>query len=126
MVLGKNYTKKSESGENIITPEEFRKMLDELFFLNGFLNIGDYIPWINFLALQGYIKRMKALGKKFDDFLEHVLDEHHERRKGFRDYVPKDMVEVLLKVAEDPNLEVKLERVNVKAFTVVCFLFSAS
>ena len=101
-------------------------MLDEMFFLNGVLNIGDYIPWINFLNLQGYIKRMKALGKSFDGFLEHVLDEHNGRRKGFRNYVPKDIVDVLLKVAEDPNLEVKLERVSVKAFTVVCFLFSTS
>ncbi|XP_061342921.1 trimethyltridecatetraene synthase-like [Gastrolobium bilobum] len=115
MVLGKKYLDKSENA--IISPEEFKKMLDELFLLNGVLNIGDFIPWINFLDLQGYIKRMKALSKKFDRFMEHVLDEHTERMKGIKDYVAKDMVDVLLQLAEDPNLEVKLERHGVKAFT---------
>uniref|UniRef100_A0A2P2PI79 Cytochrome P450 71A1-like n=1 Tax=Rhizophora mucronata TaxID=61149 RepID=A0A2P2PI79_RHIMU len=118
MVLGKKYTVKAERGEKeIVTPEEFKEMLDELFLLNGVLDIGDSIPWLAFLDLQGYIKRMKALSKKFDRFLEHVLDEHNARRKAEEDYVPKDMVDVLLQLADDPNLEVKLERHGVKAFT---------
>lgn len=47
------------------------------------LNIGDSIPWIDFLNLQGYVKRMKIVSKKFDRFLilEHVLDEHNSRRE---------------------------------------------
>ncbi|XP_062087829.1 trimethyltridecatetraene synthase-like [Humulus lupulus] len=115
MVLGKKYTDESENA--IVSPEEFKKMLDELFLLSGVLNIGDSIPWLNFLDLQGYIKRMKAVSKKLDKFLEHVLDEHNERRKGVKDYVAKDMVDVLLQFADDPTLEVKLERHGVKAFT---------
>ncbi|KAG1334334.1 cytochrome P450 71A1 [Cocos nucifera] len=112
MVLGKKYLDNSESAE------EFRKMIEELFLLNGVVNIGDYIPWLDFLDLQGYIKRMKELSKKFDNFLEHVLDEHKERmlREG-EGFVAKDMVDVLLQQAEDPSLEVKIERHGVKAFT---------
>lgn len=118
MVLGKKYTDESEN--SIVSPEEFKKMLDELFLLSGVLNIGDSIPWINFLDLQGYIKRMKALSKKLDRFLEHVLDEHLARKKEEKDhFVAKDMVDLLLQLAEDPNLEVKLERHGVKAFTQV-------
>ena len=120
MVLGKKYTDGTENA--VVSPDEFKKMLDELFLLSGVLNIGDSIPWIDFLDLQGYIKRMKALSKKFDRFLELVLDEHNERRKVVKDYVAKDMVDVLLQLAEDPNLEVKLERHGVKAFTQVRFL----
>ncbi|KAL4387256.1 hypothetical protein GQ457_09G005240 [Hibiscus cannabinus] len=90
-------------------------MIGELFLLNGVLDIGDSIPWLSFLDLQGNIKRMKALSKKFDRFLEHVLDEHNERRKGVRGYVAKDMLDVLLQLSEDPNLDVKLERHGVKA-----------
>lgn len=115
MVLGKKYTDETE--DSIVSPDEFKKMLDELFLLSGVLNIGDSIPWIDFLDLQGYIKRMKALSKKFDRFLEHVLDEHIARRKGVKDYVAKDMVDVLLQLAEDPTLDVTLERHGVKAFT---------
>ncbi|KAK8594867.1 hypothetical protein V6N13_015780 [Hibiscus sabdariffa] len=116
MVFGKKYTE--GTGENeIVSPKEFKEMIDELFLLNGVLDIGDSIPWLSFLDLQGYIKRMKALAKKFDRFLEHVLDEHNERRKGVRDYVAKDMVDVLLQLSEDPALDVKLERHGVKAFS---------
>nr|ADC34701.1 flavonoid 3' hydroxylase [Actinidia chinensis] len=116
MVLGRRYLDASES--SVVTPEDFKKMLDELFLLNGVFNIGDSIPWIDFLDLQGNVKRMKVVAKKFDKFLEHVLDEHNEKRReegvGF---VAKDMVDVLLQLADDPNLDIKLERHGVKAFT---------
>ncbi|KAL6520788.1 hypothetical protein OROHE_016969 [Orobanche hederae] len=117
MVLGRHYL---DGGENaVVSPEEFKKMLDELFLLNRVLNIGDLILYINFLDLQGYVKRMKVVSKKFDRFLEHVLDEHEAKRQktGPGYYASKDMVDVLLELAEDPTLEVKLERHGVKAFT---------
>lgn len=116
MVLGKRYLDEGES--SIVTPEEFKKMLDELFLLNGVFNLGDWIPCIKLLDVQGYVKRMKVLAKKFDGFMEHVLDEHNgrkEREKG--NWVPKDMVDLLLQLAEDPHLVVKLERKGVKAFS---------
>ncbi|KAF2323576.1 hypothetical protein GH714_036192 [Hevea brasiliensis] len=53
MVLGKKYTVKIEGENEIVTPEEFKEMLDELFLLNGVLDIGDSIPWLAFLDLQG-------------------------------------------------------------------------
>ncbi|XP_076888179.1 trimethyltridecatetraene synthase-like [Bidens hawaiensis] len=116
MVLGKRYLDESE--DSVVSPDEFKKMLDELFVLNGVLNIGDAIPWIDFMDLQGYVKRMKAVSKKFDRFLEHVLDEHNERRRADGEgFVAMDMVDLLLQVADDPTLEVKIERHGVKAFT---------
>ncbi|PIN02943.1 Cytochrome P450 CYP2 subfamily [Handroanthus impetiginosus] len=117
MALGKRYL--DESDENtIVSPEEFNKMIDEVFLLSGVFNIGDMIPWISFLDLQGYVKRMKILSKKIDRFLEYVLNEHEEKRKKTKDYVSRDMVDVLLELAEDPSLEVKLERHGVKALTL--------
>lgn len=115
MVLGKKYLDGSE--KEIVSPEEFKKMLDELFFLNGVLNIGDLIPWLHSLDLQGYVKRMKAVSRKFDKFLEHVLTKHDENRSGVENYVPKDLVDVLLQLSEDSNLEIELKRDGVKAFT---------
>lgn len=64
---------------------------------------------------QGYIKRMKAVNKKFDRFLEHVLGEHEARR--VEGYEAKDKVDVLLQHVDDPNLRVKIERHGVKALT---------
>ncbi|XP_062194302.1 trimethyltridecatetraene synthase-like [Phragmites australis] len=122
MVLGKKYLDKEEvaaqGGGSVSTPEEFKWMLDELFLLNGVLNIGDSIPWLDWMDLQGYIKRMKKLSKMFDRFLEHVVEEHNQRRlREGKSFVAKDMVDVLLQIADDPNLEVELNRESVKAFT---------
>ncbi|PWA92283.1 cytochrome P450 71A1 [Artemisia annua] len=126
IVVGKRYLDESEAGKLGLTVDEFQKMLDELFLLNGVLNIGDWIPWISFIDLQGYVKRMKAISKKFDRFLEHVLNEHEERRftEG-GSFVPKDMVDHLLQIADDPTLDVKLERHGVKGFTQVFFFLSS-
>ncbi|PRQ51568.1 putative flavonoid 3'-monooxygenase [Rosa chinensis] len=114
MVLGKKYT--DESKDAIVSPDEFKKLLDELFLLSEVLNIGDFSPWLDFLDLQGYIKRMKALSKKLDRFLEHVLDEHIENKKA-KGFVATDIVDVLLQLADDPDLVVKLEGHGIKGFT---------
>ncbi|KAI6691629.1 hypothetical protein NL676_028457 [Syzygium grande] len=115
MVLGNKYTDMSDSS-NIVSPREFKKMVAEWFVLNGVVNIGDdFAPWLDFLDLQGYIKRMKTLSKKFDRFLEHVLDEHEAKRVGVKDREAKDTVDVLLQHVNDPNLKVKIERHGVKA-----------
>nr|POE80114.1 flavonoid 3'-monooxygenase [Quercus suber] len=117
IVLGKKYFSESKDETSIVTLEEFQVILDELFLLNGVLNIGDWIPWINFLDLQGYVKRMKALKKKLDRFHDHVFDEHKARREGKKDFEPKDMVDLLLQMADYPNLDVKLTYESVKGFT---------
>lgn len=117
MVLGKKYV--VEGAGSVTTPKEFKWMVDELFLLNGVLNAGDFIPWLNYLDPQGYIGRMKRLSKMFDRFLEHVLDEHNERRRREgEEFVARDMVDLLLQLADDPNLEVPIKRDGVKAFTL--------
>ncbi|CAN6217807.1 unnamed protein product [Urochloa humidicola] len=93
-------------------------MVDEFFVLNGVTNIGDFVPWLDWLNLQGYIRRMKRTNKMFHRFLDHILDEHNQRRRlEGDDFVARDLVDVLLQLADDPNLEVQLSRDNVKAIT---------
>ncbi|KAL6330974.1 hypothetical protein AAG906_009402 [Vitis piasezkii] len=116
IVLGEKYFSEFESGRSMMTVEECQKMLGELFLLNGVLNIGDWIPWIAFLDLQGYVKRMKALRDKFDRFYDHVLEKHRARREA-EDFVAKDMVDMLLRLADDPDVEVKLTTDGIKGFT---------
>ncbi|GLJ11799.1 hypothetical protein SUGI_0177290 [Cryptomeria japonica] len=113
MVMGKRYL--DENGGNKIEPHEFKDMLEELFVLNGVFNIGDYIPALSFLDLQGYVRRMKKLSRRFDVFLEEVLEEHDQRRRSVPDYAPADMVDVLLQQSDDPANN--LTRNRVKAFT---------
>nr|CAB3457166.1 unnamed protein product [Digitaria exilis] len=126
MVLGKKYIVQEEEvamegaspSKAVATPAEFREMVDEFFLLNGVMNIGDFIPWLDWLDLQGYIRRMKRTSQKLDRFLDHVLDEHNQRRQHEGDsFVARDLVDVMLQLADDPNLEVQLSRDNVKAIT---------
>lgn len=125
IVLGKKYFSESKSDKSsIVTLEEFQEMLDELFLLNGVLNIGDWIPWLKFLDLQGYEKRMKALKKKFDRFHDYVFDEHKAKKldrenNNIKDFKTNDMVDLLLQLADDPDLDVKLTYDSVKGFTQV-------
>ncbi|KAK4438529.1 Trimethyltridecatetraene synthase [Sesamum alatum] len=51
------------------------------------------------------------------DSLAQFLGFAGARRKSVEGYVSRDMVDVLLEQAEDPTLEVKMERHNVKALT---------
>ncbi|KAF8714163.1 hypothetical protein HU200_028174 [Digitaria exilis] len=108
------------AGSSTTTFEEFKWMIEEFFVLSGALNLGDMIPWLSWLDLHGYVRRMKKLRDMFDRFLEHVVDEHDERRRREgQAFVAKDMVDLLLELADDPNLEAPIERNGVKAFTLV-------
>ncbi|KAE8657996.1 Kinase superfamily protein [Hibiscus syriacus] len=94
---------------SVMSLPEFQELVDEFFLLAGVVNIGDWIPWLDFLDLQGYIKRMKALKKKLDRFLDHVFDEHKRKKKELsKDFVARDMVDLLFQLADDPDLNVKL------------------
>lgn len=120
MVLGRNYLKDSEAKSMGLSAADFRGMIEELFLLSGVLNIGDLIPWLDFLDLQGYVKRMKAVGKKFDQFLEQVLDTHKAAMLKDDKFEAKAMVDVLIQFGEDPNPEERLSRTTIKALTQVC------
>ncbi|GJS97435.1 flavonoid 3'-monooxygenase-like protein [Tanacetum coccineum] len=118
ILLGRKYFSESNDKKEIVTLKEFQEILDEWILLNGVLNIGDWIPWMEFMDLQGYVKRMKAMFKRFDRFNEHVLQDHMARMKAEKDgFVAKDMVDSLLKLVDDPNLEVKLDYDCVKGLT---------
>ncbi|KAK6791846.1 hypothetical protein RDI58_010927 [Solanum bulbocastanum] len=68
-----------------------------------------------FLDLQGYVKEMKELHRNSDKFNNFVLDDHKAKRdQGDKNFMPRDMVDVLLQQAQDPNLHLKLNTHSVK------------
>ncbi|XP_057793141.1 trimethyltridecatetraene synthase-like [Salvia miltiorrhiza] len=106
--------------ESIVDMDEVGVMVREWFLLNGAFNIGDWIPWLDSLDLQGYVKKMKALRKKMDTFCDYVIDDHLEKRAaaGENDAAEKDFVDVLLQLAEDED-EVEFTRDCAKALIMV-------
>jgi hypothetical protein len=40
------------------------------------IRLTDFIPYLNWLDLQGINKRMKKIHKTFDEFAEKIIDDH--------------------------------------------------
>ncbi|KAL5546608.1 hypothetical protein UlMin_006295 [Ulmus minor] len=63
---------------------DFKDMIVELMRLAGLFNIGDFIPSIAWMDLQGIEGKMKSLHNKFDALLTKMIEEHelnaHERK----------------------------------------------
>nr|BAF93855.1 flavonoid 3',5'-hydroxylase [Viola x wittrockiana] len=99
---------------------EFKDMVVELMTSAGYFNIGDFIPSIAWMDLQGIERGMKKLHTKFDVLLTKMVKEHratsHER-KGKADFL-----DVLLEECDNTNGE-KLSITNIKA--VLLNLFTA-
>jgi cytochrome P450 len=111
MVLGKKYMDRD------FDEKGFKAVMQEGMHLTATPNIGDYIPYIGALDLQGLNKRMKAIGKTFDDFFEKIIDEHMQSEN--REDKVKDFVDVMLGFVGTEESEYRIERPNIKAIMLV-------
>ncbi|KAF3453127.1 hypothetical protein FNV43_RR03561 [Rhamnella rubrinervis] len=104
-------TKGSESNE-------FKDMVVELMTSAGFFNIGDFIPSIAWMDLQGIERGMKRLHRRFDVLLRKMIDEHtasaHER-KG-----KPDFLDIVMANRENSEGE-RLSMTNIKALLLNLF-----
>ena len=95
---------------------EFKDMVVELMTSAGLFNIGDFIPSIAWLDLQGIERGMKRLHKRFDVLLTKMIEEHsssaHER-KGKPDFLDIVMANRENSVGE------RLTLTNIKALLLV-------
>nr|AIY22747.1 flavonoid 3'-hydroxylase [Iochroma calycinum] len=62
--------------------EEFKSMVVEMMVLAGVFNIGDFIPALDWMDIQGVAGKMKKLHARFDAFLTSILEEHKGKRIG--------------------------------------------
>ncbi|KAJ0754593.1 putative flavonoid 3'-monooxygenase [Helianthus annuus] len=95
--------------------DEFKDMVVELMVLAGEFNIGDFIPALDWLDLQGITKKMKKLHAQFDLFLNVILEEHKSGKGGGSGH--GDLLSTLIGLKEDADGEGwKLSDVEIKAF----------
>ncbi|CAL2255120.1 unnamed protein product [Prunus armeniaca] len=106
MVLGKKY-KDEEFDER-----GFKSVVREGIQLASAPNLGDYIPFIAPLDLQGFTKRMKSVNKAFDNLFEKIIEEHLEPNDGER---TKDFVDVMVGFMGSEESEYRIERPHIKA-----------
>lgn len=82
--------------------------------LSGTFYIGDFIPRLWWLDLQGIRRRMKKLHTEFDALSEEIIHEHIERRKRDGPAI-NDFVDVLLDILESANTTNIISRNDMKA-----------
>ncbi|CAI9301318.1 unnamed protein product [Lactuca saligna] len=99
---------------------EMKKLVTEIAEITGKFNLSDYIWIFKNLDLQGFGKQLKGIHGRFDALIERIMKEHEEARKQ-KTGVVKDLLHMLLDVAEDQSMEIKLTRENIKAFILDIF-----
>ncbi|XP_028797611.1 flavonoid 3',5'-hydroxylase 2 [Neltuma alba] len=114
VILGKRVfeTKGSESNE-------FKDMVVELMTSAGLFNIGDFIPFLRRLDLQGIESGMKNLHHKFDVLLTKMIQEHEataHKRKG-----KPDFLDIVTKHSKDNPEGETLTLTNIKALLLNLF-----
>lgn len=101
--------------------DEFRSMVTEMMALAGVFNIGDFVPSLDWLDLQGVAGKMKRLHKRFDAFLSSILEEHE---MNGQDQKHTDMLSTLisLKGTDLDGDGGSLTDTEIKALLLVSFL----
>ncbi|PKI76314.1 hypothetical protein CRG98_003236 [Punica granatum] len=83
-------------------------------------NMGDYIPYVGALDLQGLKKRMKRVRKAHDAFFEKIIDEHVQNPK--REGESKDFVDVMVRFLGSEEAEYRIDRNHIKAIILVYYI----
>lgn len=112
MVFGKKYS------DEEFDERGFKAIIQEGMHLAATPNLGDFIPFIAPLDLQGLTKRMKVVSKVFDDFFEKIIDEHIQSKDEDANKT-KDFVDVMLNFMRSEQSEYRIERPNIKAIILV-------
>lgn len=112
------------SGKSDPRADEFRSMVLEALVLTGVFNIGDFVPALDWLDLQGVAAKMKKIHKRFDAFLTTIVEEH---TANVEDGQHNDLLGTLLSLREDADDEGgELTNAEIKALLMVLKSLSPS
>ncbi|KAJ9145889.1 hypothetical protein P3X46_028217 [Hevea brasiliensis] len=100
MVAGKRYYGEEETGKNKAEAKEFREMIAEVFEYAGASYLGDFLPFLQWIDYQGYLKRAMRLGKRTDRLLQDLIDEHRCDEKASSQRRNNTMIGHLLSLQE--------------------------
>lgn len=100
--------------------DEFKSMVVELMVLAGVFNVGDFVPALEWLDLQGVQAKMKKLHKRFDEFLTSIIQDHEVSKSEKHNDLLSKLLSLKEKVDEDED---KLNDTQIKALLLVCRQF---
>jgi len=95
-VVGKHFDGDEEENQRI------RKTVRDFFDLSGSFVIGDTLPYLRWLDLDGKEKEMKKTAKKLDEFACVWLDAHKRNRNSG---IEHDFMDMLLSTVDDQDID---------------------
>ncbi|KAI3991534.1 hypothetical protein MKX01_017153 [Papaver californicum] len=108
--------------------QDFKEMIAEIMVLSGVFNIGDFIPCLEWLDLQGVASKMKNIHQRFDAFLTKIIDDHNKinttsnEGKGNGSSKHSDFLSKLISSKDDVDgQEWKLTDTDIKALLLNLF-----
>uniref|UniRef100_A0A0D6QS94 Cytochrome P450 n=1 Tax=Araucaria cunninghamii TaxID=56994 RepID=A0A0D6QS94_ARACU len=113
MVAGKRCLEASYS-ENSKEAQQLKEMIHQTFLLAGAFNLGDYLPFLKWLDLQGLKEAMINLQKKRDAFMQTLVHDHHEKQRMHAQH-PEDFIDVLLSATDSHGIPPEDKDTVVKA-----------
>ncbi|ERM96575.1 hypothetical protein AMTRI_Chr09g16460 [Amborella trichopoda] len=121
--LTRNITFKAAFGSALGEGQDmFNSLLQEFSRLFGAFNIGDFLPVLSWMDLQGINKRLRNARQSLDHFIDKIIDDHMASA-GQKDERTLDMVDdMLVHLGDGPasnddtdTAALKLTRDNIKA-----------
>lgn len=80
----------------------------------GAVNLGDFIPFLNWIDLQGCLRRSKIAGRKFNAAFQALIDGRREQRGGNYD-PPADVLDILLLASLNCPQNIQITDDHIKA-----------
>ncbi|XP_023748713.1 cytochrome P450 Tp4149 [Lactuca sativa] len=102
----------------------FADIMDRFVHLLSGFDVGDYIPWLAWIdRFSGLEEKAHKVAKEFDDFLECVVEEHLDKRRGVDTLYSEDqdLVDTLLDVQRDNATGFTFHRDVIKALILDVF-----
>ncbi|GLJ27830.1 hypothetical protein SUGI_0546200 [Cryptomeria japonica] len=98
---------------------QLKKMVEETFYLYGVFAVGDYLPFLKWIDVQGLIAAMKKLQKKRDVFMQKLVNEHRENQEMHA----HDFIDLLISAVDNHEIGSDNNDDVVKATSLVCFSY---
>lgn len=90
---------------------EFKEMIYEIMVASGF-NIGDFVPAVAWMDLQGVERKMKGIHKRYDRMISRLIDEHQAK---VRERIGNpDFLDCIMGCRDDGEGDQKLSDENIK------------
>ncbi|CAI9753450.1 unnamed protein product [Fraxinus pennsylvanica] len=101
MVAGKRYFGATADGDKIEV-RQCQKVMRDFSHFAGFFIVGYNIPYLKWLDIGGYEKKMKETGKEMVKIVEKWLEEHKLKANSGCE---RDFMDVMLSAVEGTNLQ---------------------